>query len=803
MQVALDPRFVPASALQEYFVDKTTGAPLAAGIVTFYNDENRTVLKDIYKISGVPPNYTYETIPNPMTLTSVGTASDGSGNDIMPYLFPYEGTPDDSDGTVELYYITVESSGLTPQWTREGWPNVGASSASSELGENFVPNSQFLFHNDIPATNTNIAGVIVNNVTDIAQGGWTYERSGGTGATDLVTFTDFGNYVTNPAGSPRFACRVQSTTAGTGYTEKYLAVKWLDVNKFASTSQYYTAAFSAISNAGEINVSLILVKYFGAGGSATTFHTLQTFTLTDTYTIYSIPFIFGDNAGKTIGTGGDDYVQLALSLPLGSTFDASFTDDLLLLENVTPTGFPPITNAMMLSEGIAGWMPTPDPDGSDLYLPLVLTKAGLTFSDSQVGKIYGSTDGTVAIDELSADGTGYQTNLVNTTSGIPYSRIQAKYWNAATQTSRYGTGPTFVMSYISGGNTAQLYLTTNAAGPVTATADGSVLTNFAFANVHTGNSPTFGVRTATSTGFLWLITSGLGVFAATTGAGTSTFSYNAYKNTDAGGYSFVAFGTAAAAALAGLYFQFNVTAQKYVWFKVDTVGIDPAPGGTGIEVDLKSTDIAQDVVMKICSACAGYQSSTIICGAASTFSGGAYFSFNTLTQLYVVWYKKDGTGTRPVVANALYLEVDVVTGDTAAQVASKTQAVINAYYVAVPDARGLFLRGYDPTFNWNANYALSFSGVNYTNYGSNLGTLEIDEFYQHTHSQTQNTTQGGVAVAVAGSVTVQGGTGANFTPAEVSTTAVSGANWAVSAIGLTGQEETRPMNMSVLWVVKY
>jgi hypothetical protein len=59
MTTGLDSRFICTSDLDTYYVDKTTGQPMSGGIVTFYEDENRTVLKSVYQITGTPPDYTY------------------------------------------------------------------------------------------------------------------------------------------------------------------------------------------------------------------------------------------------------------------------------------------------------------------------------------------------------------------------------------------------------------------------------------------------------------------------------------------------------------------------------------------------------------------------------------------------------------------------------------------------------------------------------------------------------------------------------------------------------------------------
>lgn len=60
--------------------------------------------------------------------------------------------------------------------------------------------------------------------------------------------------------------------------------------------------------------------------------------------------------------------------------------------------------------------------------------------------------------------------------------------------------------------------------------------------------------------------------------------------------------------------------------------------------------------------------------------GGKYFTIrsNPSNSLFVVWYNLDGLSTPPVVANAVLIEVPIMTGDTADLVAMATTLVINS-----------------------------------------------------------------------------------------------------------------------------
>lgn len=198
-----DTNLIYCVPIQTYFVDKTTGAPLSAGVVTFYEDASRTTLKNIYQQSNTAP-YTFTVLNNPITLSGVGTFQDGSGNDINVYLYPYVGSPSDTTrGAEQLYYVTVYSSGGTLQETRSAWPpNVQANfgAASTINSSNQITNSQFvevLF--ETPTTFT-VTGPNVS--TEIAPGWFVLTSSTGA-ATFTVSQTAVASGVsTNKTGAP-------------------------------------------------------------------------------------------------------------------------------------------------------------------------------------------------------------------------------------------------------------------------------------------------------------------------------------------------------------------------------------------------------------------------------------------------------------------------------------------------------------------------------------------------------------------------------------------------------------------------
>ena len=150
--MALDPRYITDGPLEEIFLDKSSGLPLAGGTVTFYRDSSRITLKTVYELTGAPPNYSYVPLPNPITLSSIGTVQNAGGDNVVIYYFPF--LPDGI--TPDLYYVVVKDSNGVDQFTREAWPNSAAGgspdTATTLPVQNQISNPQFtqILINDVP-----------------------------------------------------------------------------------------------------------------------------------------------------------------------------------------------------------------------------------------------------------------------------------------------------------------------------------------------------------------------------------------------------------------------------------------------------------------------------------------------------------------------------------------------------------------------------------------------------------------------------------------------------------------------------
>jgi hypothetical protein len=139
--------YVAALNLEDYLVDKDTGAPLAGGYIQFWEDANRTNPKPVFQKQNIgadpvtgDPIYRYVQLSNPVQLSGVGTPQDANGNNVLIYYYPF-----DVDGNVQLYYVAVFNSLGVPQFVREGWPSIEEASSAAVAGvyQNMLLNPQF------------------------------------------------------------------------------------------------------------------------------------------------------------------------------------------------------------------------------------------------------------------------------------------------------------------------------------------------------------------------------------------------------------------------------------------------------------------------------------------------------------------------------------------------------------------------------------------------------------------------------------------------------------------------------------
>jgi len=152
--MAINPDYIVAIDLCEYFVDKSTGQPMSGGFLYFYEDLARNIPKNVFTLTGGPGAYMYVPLPNPIVLSASGNVQDANGNNLPIYYYPF-----DAEGNIQLYYVVCTNSQGTEQFTRQAWPNTSEANApgmnANSSFVNKLSNPQFsslLFDPAIPLT---------------------------------------------------------------------------------------------------------------------------------------------------------------------------------------------------------------------------------------------------------------------------------------------------------------------------------------------------------------------------------------------------------------------------------------------------------------------------------------------------------------------------------------------------------------------------------------------------------------------------------------------------------------------------
>ena len=307
--MSLDPRYIPLFHLQQDFLDKQTGLQLAGGVLYSFHDNNRNDPKALYELSGAPPNYTYTPLPNPVTLTNAGTFSDGAGNDITAYAFPYA-----ADGSPDNYYIQVFAAPSVPPFppvgtpilTREAVPGVTADSGPGDFGPsslvNQLVNPQFV--DVLFDTTRGLTVTYINGTTDVEFApGWSIRiaaTAGGTVLIERVAVAGLSNFATNP---PYY---IKVTPSGATITS-LIIYQTLSNNPNIFASEFLSAGLAISPNSAAINV------YYAPQGTIL-LPALLTASPDSSWMFRTNTNLNPLNAGANIATGDTGYVEIQFKL---------------------------------------------------------------------------------------------------------------------------------------------------------------------------------------------------------------------------------------------------------------------------------------------------------------------------------------------------------------------------------------------------------------------------------------------------------------------------------------------------------
>ena len=317
--MALDPRYMALFPLQEIIFDKDLNVPLAAGTVQFFVDPNNVVPKDVYQLVGDGMgNYSYVNLGSELTLSGIGTFVDHSGNNIIPYLWVYEGSPTDVPVSTipQLYFIVVTSSTGVFQFDMPAWPpqaqgNGLAPAIPTGTTGNIIQNGQFV-QIDFPASATQSSPFVIsttgtNTATEIAPD-WSLVTNGtGTVSVYRQAISD----TTAPStGNPAYALGI---AASTGYSLPIILRQRILAPRIFSNS-LVSGTFIAESFTG--TVYTLTMSYVPSGTQ-----TPQIICSGNTPTT-----LFGVIANSTAvtitpnaaGTAPSSYVDITITIPVGA-----------------------------------------------------------------------------------------------------------------------------------------------------------------------------------------------------------------------------------------------------------------------------------------------------------------------------------------------------------------------------------------------------------------------------------------------------------------------------------------------------
>lgn len=334
---------IAAPMLQNYFVDKVTGAPLVNGIVTLWVDDSRYVdYKNWYYQTGSPGAYSWITLPNPLHLSSVGTIQDPNGNDVIPFYYPYE---ENNQNVRQAYFITVYSADengdpATLQFTRENFPYAPSNvspTAENPTWRNYLINN--VYWQNIGTLDC--TGVTNQQIAPSQHDVFSFPDirfiKDMTGATDTLSFLPMTTTLDNDI-TPENYLNVQCSNVQDGETVKCIQYP---ISLHVKTLQNVQSSivFHGQNAAGSENnyVDLYVYQFLGTGALSQPDPILiQRVTLGTEFQKYIIPFIFPDAASAVLSAVSDDALYLRVQYPLSALFNINHTKPQIYLSTDVP-----------------------------------------------------------------------------------------------------------------------------------------------------------------------------------------------------------------------------------------------------------------------------------------------------------------------------------------------------------------------------------------------------------------------------------------------------------------------------------
>jgi hypothetical protein len=344
---------IAAPMLQDSFVDKD-GTPMAAGIITCYHDNARTILKNWYyqssNFADANGQYTFSTLPNPLTLSAAGTITDINGVDTIPFFYPF----DENDELIrDPYYITIVNHFQTNQITRPNFPFLGAQIVPTEevdafnnlvingaFWRNIQPNSIGIMP-FVPVTLGTMKVVAPSQHDALRLPDITFFASNNSGG-DTATFVPFPLGFGQPA-TPSILPEYYLSHASNASSAVVQKAYFFPIATHINNLDEVPFTFSILGQTGggaSSTIEIFILQDPGTGGTTPIPGgvNLGSITLSTTWQQYSFTGIFPSTQGCVLGPGSDDGMYLVVQMPLNAQCVINFTKpSIYLTENIIPT----------------------------------------------------------------------------------------------------------------------------------------------------------------------------------------------------------------------------------------------------------------------------------------------------------------------------------------------------------------------------------------------------------------------------------------------------------------------------------
>jgi hypothetical protein len=245
-------------------------------------------------------------------------------------------------------------------------------------------------------------------------------------------------------------------------------------------------------------------------------------------------------------------------------------------------------------------------------------------------------------------------------------------------------------------------------------------------------------------------------------------------------------GSNAETLTAGDYVRFHTTTTDYVlWIRKNGAGVAPGVGTIELCVDIKDGFTTKDCLKAFKSALLGRSLKRIITTDASTLSGGEYLLIENSDEKFTPYVIKDGSGADPSIGGRTSIPVNIATGDTDEDVASKFSKAISSIFFQIPNFQGVVLRGDDPSKIIDKEYDLRLSDDNAPN-NQSIGRFQGGRNESHKHGNNSGSEAAGNTLNLAIPITVRA-------PSDI---------YNFQTLDADGGTETRMANVNINYYIK-